>query len=156
MIDVEIGGDGVKRLEHLSARLKAAGRKDLEAELRKALRAAAEPVKDAIPEGALQSLPRRGGLAAAVASQLGISVSVRGGGRNPNVTVRAKHNYNIRDLNRTGRLRHPTFGHKPWAMQQVDPGFLDRYVAQSAPDARDRVEAALRSFAARMEKEGIT
>ena len=158
MTEVVLGGNGPRQLAEVAARLKAAGPagKRLDRQMRKALREAAQPVKDAIPEGAGLDLPQRGGLAARVASELGMSVSVRPGGASPTVKIRAKHSYDIRRMERDGRLRHPTYGHRPWVAQSVRAGWLERAAQAKAPEARRNVEAVLEDFARQIEQGGIT
>lgn len=143
------GGDELRRL---ARDLKAAG-SDLRRELPKALRRAAKPIVAGIREEAVASLPKRGGLGGYVA-KASITTSIRTGA-NPAVRIVGKKKAGERQVDlpaiNRGRLRHPTYGHRPWVLQQVEPGFWDRAVAAHAPAVAQEMQQVLEDIRRRFE-----
>lgn len=136
---------GAEQLRALSRDLKAAG-SDLRKQLPKAMREAAKPIITEIRTEALATLPAKGGLAALV-SKSRITTKTRTTGDRAGVRVtgvRTKDGgrMDLKALDR-GRLRHKTFGHRPWVNQAVSPGFWSKPFDRSAPHVRRELLAAI-------------
>jgi hypothetical protein len=98
---------------------------------------------DAVSRGA-QRLPQRGGLAKRVAKTQVNAKTFRG----PNligVRLTAARNA-LKDPNAVnrGRVRRPTYGHKPYVIQLVPTGFYSDPLFDLKPEVRRRLEAAKR------------
>lgn len=137
--------EGVDQLQRVSARLKEAGDKGLKREMTKGLNRAAKPLALAAEAGALERLPKRGGLNVWVAESK-ITTRTRGNGRNPGVRLVAKRpkSKGTTDLNRIdqGRLRHPVYGNRRvWALQSVRPGWFTNSITDHAEQARREMVA---------------
>lgn len=114
--------DGADQLRDLGRRLKAAGetgkgmRRDLLREIRNTTKG---PVLEAGREGLRRRLPSRGGLAATAAKNLKIAARTRLSGNEVGVTVLAS----LKDMDlpklEQGKLRHLTYGHRPWVTQTI-------------------------------------
>jgi hypothetical protein len=110
---------------------------------RRGIEAAVVPLKVAVAAEPAKRLPRRGGLARQVAKTR-ISTQTRMRGPNANVRLAAASNA-VKDpaaINR-GRLLKPTFGHRPWTVQQVRPGWFTEPLVRGAPLVRRSIEAAI-------------
>lgn len=143
---------GAEQLAALSRQLKAAGEKDLQRELSKAIAKAMKPLRAELPRSALAKLPRRGGLAAQVAASK-LRNTRRNTGRAVGLRLTATNPDNIRRIDRRGEVRHPTFGHGPWVTQKVTPGWFTQPTDALAPQARADVEAAMNTIAAKLDRE---
>ncbi|HMV66123.1 MAG TPA: hypothetical protein PKA64_04690 [Myxococcota bacterium] len=153
------------------------GRKDLKVELIKQVQREmkATPIREMIAESALDTLPNGGGhergprpkgkrkdgtkrklrrrsrrkrtTLAGLAAQTRVVVKVITGGRNVGVVIRgAKGKTNLNALNR-GKARHPTYGHKPWVLQDVKPGFFDEPLkGEVSDDFRRAILATINEF----------
>lgn len=115
-------------------------------EMAKEIRTAVPPVRVAVRSHALAFLPEAGGLNEWVASA-GVRAAVRRGPRTAGVSLVAGRNSRRRraDLKRldAGRLRHPTYGHGPWVLQQVQPGWFTDPVVDHAADFADAIAGAV-------------
>ena len=134
---------GAAQLANLSKALKAAGRGDLRRELLRGIRQATAPAKTTIPQSAREKLPRRGGLNNFVADGLKVTsrASLSGAEARVRIVATDPPRHDIAALDR-GLVRHPTFGHKPWKAQRVEPGFFTDPCVALAPGARQQVAAA--------------
>ena len=131
---------GAQDLTVLAKRLKDAGRNDLRKELLRGVRESGADAVLAIRDSALESLPRRGGLAAKVAAEKATMRASYGSG-GARVSLRRKRG---RGLN-AGRLRHPVFGdRKTWVGQPVNSGWFDDPIRDAAPDIRRKIEAVVK------------
>jgi hypothetical protein len=100
-------------------------------ELGKAVRKSAAPVRKEVKAEARKSLP--GDLGKWAVRGMRVTLRNKFGGRNPYVRmVIRRPNGNsqggtadLAALNR-GMARHLTWGHKPWHLQQIQGGFVDR------------------------------
>lgn len=148
MAGIEI--EGADQLRDLARALKAAGNKDLKRELLKAAQRSTKPVKAEVAASARRRLPSRGGLNVWVASTK-VQTKTRTSGRNVGVTIagrpgrRMTPTSDVRAINR-GRVRHPTYGHRPWVTQAVRPGFWDEVMEGPL------TERAQREFTAAMDR----
>jgi hypothetical protein len=109
----------------------AANEGDLKKEMRRGVQQAAKPLRTEIPTSARATLP--GGLGDWMADGAKVRVSTLTGPRSGGVRVKvARPNPGNRGgqgdvsaLNR-GRARHLTWGRKPWHIQMVPRGFIDK------------------------------
>ncbi len=95
---------------------------------------------------------RRRTTLAGLAAQTRVVVKVITGGKGAGVIIRGrKGGLDLNALNR-GKARHPTFGHDPWVLQDVPPGFFDaamgaragsRFSLRRRKTAADRLRAAI-------------
>jgi hypothetical protein len=73
------------------------------------------------------------------------------GGRNIGVRIqgskaKAGKQVDLNAINR-GRVKHPTFGHKPWVIQEVEPGYFDKPLeGPVADDFRRAIFAAINNI----------
>lgn len=139
------GREGIHRVYR---DLKEAGEKDLQRELTKSIRLATKPAKDAAKASALAVLPHRGGLARLIASSR-VTNLVKKGSRSAGVQIKAASGHDIKSMDE-GRLRHLTFGHKPWVQQAVTPGWFTTPIAALAPDITKSIDEALAVTAAKI------
>lgn len=96
--------------------------------LSKRVRRLVGPVKRELKASAMATLPRHGGLNLWVA-KAAVRVAVRRGEDTAGVDITAGRNSRTgrrSDLRRIdqGRLRHQTYGHRPWSTQSVQPGYF--------------------------------
>lgn len=149
LVDVSI--EGADDLQRLAARLKEAGRNDLRKELLAGIRKANKPIVAAIRDGIRERLPSRGGLADEVARAT-ISTRTKLTGRSVGVTMLGtKGKSKLERLNR-GILRHPLFGHGPWFVQQVEPGWFDDSIREKLDVLRNNITDAMDAVADKLTK----
>lgn len=128
--------------EEMRAQARRVNRLDFGRASRRGIEAAVEPLKAAVKGGAGR-LPSRGGLDKRVAGTRILTHS-RTRGNTPSVRLVAGTNA-VKDpasINR-GRLLKPTFGHRPWTVQQVRPGWFTEPLFKGAPLVRRSIEAAI-------------
>ena len=132
------------------------GRREVVNEIRRELRKPLPELRTAVREGAVEILPKRGGLGAWVAKSL-FSVQFRDAGRSAGIRIKVsrkntKGKADIRSLDETGSLRHPLFGNrKKWYPQVVAARwftetwekFSDEWV-KAADDALDKALEKIR------------
>lgn len=148
MADFEVRG--ADEFHKLSKALKAAGRTDLRKELNKALRDAAKPLIAKTRAVARAQLPHHGGLAESVA-KAPQRVQVRTGDQTAGVRIVASGP--VKGAN-SGVVRHPTWGNREkFVEQKVPGGWFDETLADSAPEARPHLEAALEQIAEQIVRE---
>lgn len=140
---------GADQLARLSKQLRDAGAKDLQRELAQGINRALKPMKEDIRQSALDSLPKRGGFAAAIAgSKLRTR---RRTGRVAGVRVVAENRFSLYHPDR-GEVRHRVKG-KPaaqWPVQRIQPGWWTRPTEGSAPAVRKELLAALDAVAKKL------
>lgn len=155
---------GADQLDALARRLRAAGRTDLERELRRELRKPPKQLERAVKQGLPAFLPDR--YARALSPSLRfrttigrgavvrVTVTMHGRGRGADRAVVA--------VNR-GVLRHPVYGRRrrttrgrvftnPWAEQKVHPGFWSDPVAVVGRQVQADTVAAIDRVAAKIAK----
>lgn len=110
-------------LNLISRRLMEAGNVTLYRRLATDIKAAVEPVKPAIRDSAMSTLPHEGGLNAWVAKSRVTTTLIRSA-TTAGVSVRVSlKGHDIRDLD-SGQIRHPTYGNRNvWVPQTVPSGF---------------------------------
>lgn len=135
-MDVRINGEP---FEQLAKRLKAAADPDV------LLRGMDDSLKGLLPEvqaaaerGA-ERLPKRGGLSKQVArTRIGVKILTRGGGLAAKFVAHPNAVTDPGAIDR-GRVRHLTFGHKPWEIQLVAKGWFTQPVRALAPRIRAKL-----------------
>jgi hypothetical protein len=162
-VDVTVRTVGEQKLARLGRALKDAGDKDLQRELRRAMQRGGKPLKDAARKGALERLPKRGGLAERVAtSKFGVRTSTTG--RGASVRVIGRSGYDLQGMDE-GEIRHPVFGDPhvrvlagrrewKWVSQPVKPGWFSDAEEAAAPKVRDELVKAIDIVAAKLEASG--
>lgn len=149
----EVRITGAEDLRALGKRLRAAGDegKGLRKELLAGIRGVAKgPLTEQLQQAAARRLPARGGLAAGTAKKLKVAVRTRLSGQQAGVTaVVAVAELDLPKME-AGKLRHPTYGRKPWVTQKIEAGIFGEAVEQTAGavvqaigDALDRVAGRL-------------
>lgn len=128
MLDVRT--DGAAELAALARALKETGQKQLRRDLYRAVGKATAPTKAAVQESARAKLPS--GLGEWVASKLSMRRKLRTGAKTAGVSLifsrpNARNQGGKADIGRInrGRTRHPTYGHRPWVLQDVPSGFIN-------------------------------
>lgn len=127
-----------------SKALKAAGESQLRKELHGSVRKAARPLIPRARAAARAQLPKRGGLAKAVASSPMRAQVLTGRNKyGVRIAVGKNRRAGARDTNR-GRIRHPLFGNRErWYSQQTPKGWFDDTMRAAAPPIRREVEKAI-------------
>lgn len=144
-----------REIAALSKRLREAEARDLRRELYRGLNRAAKPPQAAARRKAATRLPKRGGYAARVAGAR-MSVKTRGG-RDPSVRLTARAGRQQVDLRAAdaGLIRHPVFDTRAkWVLQRVNAGWWTDALNETAPQARQQMEAALDEVAAKLDQRG--
>lgn len=107
-------------------------------EYTRTLRAIAKPLAQSVLEDGAAKLPKRGGLADRVA---GATVSVSATQMRAVASLKTDEGYDLRAMER-GKLRHPTYGHKPWVQQAIPSRVFGEAFDERAPAARAAMLAA--------------
>jgi hypothetical protein len=132
------GGAAMKRAALV---VLANGTKKARLEMLAAIRAEVKPIIEDQKQAARATLPKRGGLNEVVAgAKFGsrTRISKATGVVGVKIVAKGKPTRDIEAIDR-GRVRHKTFGHKPWKDQRVEPGFFTKPAEKAAP----RVTAGL-------------
>lgn len=147
---------GIEQLQALARDLKQAGDRDLRRELLRSIQKASKPLKTGAKEAALEDLPKSGGLAERVAASKW-STSTRLGVRSPSIRITGRGTAGVvskqLDLNSLdrGRLRHLTYGRRPWKDQAVKVHwFSDRMELIADTTVRDDILSAVDTVAAKL------
>lgn len=148
-VSVDIKTTGADKLKALAAAIKEAGDKNLRKEMYRAIGRTAKPLKKAGKDGALETLPKRGGLAERVASAR-FSARTRTAGKGAGVTITGSNGFDLPSLDR-GRIRHKTYGHRPWVNQQTKPGWFTDALNKEAPTVQQELLKAIDEVAAKLE-----
>lgn len=142
---------GANQFRELAERLYSSDRYDWTAEqFTKAIKESTVLLREEIIASALNTLPKRGGLAALVAGSE-ISQTMRRSGKRAGVTIRAKNKNHINSMD-LGFVRHPLFGNRnKWYREAVNPGWWTKPTQASAPRVRAEIEAAMEIVKQRIE-----
>jgi hypothetical protein len=151
MSDFEV--QGAEQLEALAKRLKAAGAGDLRKELLRGIRETNKPTIEDIRKSALDTLPRRGGLADRIARSK-ISTRTRTAGRQAGVEIKgvgiagaSGKKHDIARLNK-GLLRHPLFGNRDrWYGQGVRAGWFNNPIEKRKPEIQRGLQRVMEDVA---------
>lgn len=141
MSDFEITGG--EQLGRLSKALREAGRTELRKEMNAALKQAVTSLIGDTRIEARRRLPKRGGLAKAVADapqklqvRTGRDMGVR-------IVVTDKKKAGAKAAN-AGLIRHPVFGNRDvWVEQKVTPGWFDDPFTKGAPKITPELKRAM-------------
>jgi hypothetical protein len=145
---VEIELRGAEQLVALARRLRDAP-KELRSELYIGINRAAKPLKNEVKQSARDRLPKKGGLNRRVAgTKIATKRRVSGGGAG--VRLIGTSGYDIGSINR-GRVRHLTYGHKPWVNQTVRPGFWTDPLVAGGPRVRQEIQDVMDRIAEEIE-----
>ena len=149
---VDIKVTGADEFGILARRLKEAGDKELRKELYAGINRAVKPLRADVKAAAGDYLPKRGGYADLIASELKVSSRKRAVGQNPAIYLLGKAGKrDVSSVNR-GRLRHPLFGNRRhWYNTRVTPGFWTKTLAADAPMVRVELVEAIRRVARKIE-----
>lgn len=140
-MSVEIVTEAPDRLALIAHVLRDMGDKELSRELYRGLNRATTKLKADAREEAGRRLPQRGGLARRVAAAR--MSTVRRGGSNPGVSIRAKGMAQLAGMD-AGRVRHPVFGNRAvWVVQEVTGGWFSDPMLAGGDDARKAIEQAM-------------
>jgi len=152
-VDVTVTTRGADKLRRVAVAIKASGDKELRRELLRGMQRGGRPLKDAARRGALERLPRRGGLAERVASsKFGVRTSTTGKGAS--VRVVGRSGYDLQGMD-DGLIRHPVRGNrKVWVSQPVKPGWFSDAEEAAAPAVRDELVKSIDVVARKLEAAG--
>lgn len=133
--------EGADDLQRLADALKAAGDKDLQKQVSKAMRDEARPLGQKVLVRGSEDLPQRGGLAERVRDmgRVGVSSSLRGRAASVQVILRNK-GADLKSMD-GGIVRHRVFGSERWVAQQIRAGAFTRAFEAESGEVR---EAALK------------
>lgn len=143
--------EGAEQLAALAKRLKGAP-KELRSELTKAVTKAVAPLKKSAKKAARDRLPQQGGLAKRV-SKTTLRHKRKNAGRDVGIRIEANTNA-VKDPLRIdrGRAKHPTYGHKPWVLQDVRKGWFTDPLEAGAPEVRKDLTVAMDTVAKKIEE----
>lgn len=144
---MEIELRGAEQMMALAKRLREAP-KELRSDLYRGINRAAKPLKNEVKRSARERLPRKGGLAKKIAGTK-IATKRRVTGRSAGVRLVGTSGYDIGSINR-GRVRHQTFGHRPWVNQAVKKGFWTDPLVEGAPQVRNEVQEVMDEIAKKL------
>lgn len=147
MIEVQ----GGEKLVALAKRLKGAP-KELRGELTKAITKSLQPLKAAAKKSAVEKLPRRGGLGKRVAKTT-LRHKRKATGRGAGIRIEAQPNA-VKDPLRIdrGRVRHPTYGRRPWVLQDVRKSWFTEPMREGAPAVQRELIQAMDDIARKIEE----
>lgn len=137
------GVTGAQQLDELGRRLIAAGEGGLRLQVAEAMQAVGRVTVAAVPQSALDTLPRSGGLAAEVAAQ---AYTAHTSAIGPVIRTRLSAVGGMRELSEinAGQVEHPVYGQPDNRVtQDVTPGFFDTPIEHRAPAHEAAVHGAL-------------
>lgn len=149
--DVQVSG--ADELNRLARKLREAGDKTLQKELRAGLQRATKPIRADVTQSLADRLPRRGGLARKMAKAR-VTTRIRTSNRNTRLRIEVSsprgEDIDVRALDR-GVIRHPTYGHRPWVVQHIPAGAVSGPLERGAPMAQREAAAVLARVAKSLE-----
>jgi len=152
-VKVSVQTRGADKLARVSAALRAAGDKDLQRELRRAMSRTTKPLRKAARDGALQILPHRGGLDEHVAATARIATRVTANSSGARLRITGTSRDNLRRMDEDGLVAHPVFGNrKKWVIERVRPGWFTNPLTLAAQGAVPKeIDAALDDVARKLQ-----
>ncbi len=152
-VKVSVQTRGADKLARVSAALRAAGDKDLQRELRRAMSRTTKPLRKAAKDGALQILPHRGGLDEHVAATARIATRVTANSSGARLRITGTSRDNLRRMDEDGLVAHPVFGNrKKWVIERVRPGWFTNPLTLAAQGAVPKeIDAALDDVARKLQ-----
>lgn len=149
LVPVDFTVQGANELAVIAAHLKRTGDREVRKELFAGLNRATKPLKADVKRSALDTLPRRGGLASVI-SKAKLSTSNRASGKNPGVRITgASPGHALRPID-AGEVRHPVFGNNVWVTQKVTPGFFTKPLEAGVDTVRKELLDVLEQIAAKL------
>ena len=138
-------------LNKVTKALKAAGTKEMRTRLRKIMAEETKPLRKAIKQSAIDTLPTKGGLNKWAASTPSQNTDFRE--KSAGVRIRmSKKGHDLAALNR-GRLRHPLFGNREhWYTQSIAPGFFTKPIEEGGDALKQRIQAAIEKYMDELER----
>lgn len=138
----DIRVEGAEGFLALARRLKETGNRELRLELYRSIRQVTNPIRENVRKSARETLPRRGGLGALIASSK-IRVQRRASGASVGIRMVGSSEHDIAAMN-AGIVRHPLYGNKRhWFEQAVRPRWWDEPTEEAAPLARVAIVDAM-------------
>lgn len=134
-------------LHVLSKKLRVTGQSGLKKNITKAVRTATTPCRAAVRDFLRAEMPKAGGVNEWLATA-SVTSSVLTGPKTAGVVVRGrKRGHDLEAINRTGNIRHPTFGRRgagQWEITDtgVEPGWWERVLASFGPVVREGLKEA--------------
>src|SRR6266568_1059391 len=153
-VKVSVQTRGADKLARVSAALRAAGDKDLQRELRRAMSRTTKPLRKAAKDGALQILPHRGGLDEHVAATARIATRVTANSSGARLRITGTSRDNLRRMDEEGLVRHPVYGkwRKGMPPQRIRPGWFTNPLTLAAQGAVPKeIDAALDDVARKLQ-----
>lgn len=142
---------GKEKFAAVAAKLRTTS-KELRPSLYKAINKATAPLKRNIRASARSLLPSRGGLANIIArSSITTKKSVSASGAGVRIVGSSKHE--IKKIDK-GKLRRPTYGHKPWVSQSVPAGYFTTPMTEGVPTVQAQIIAEVDRLSAQIEAAG--
>lgn len=141
-----------RELDDFARDLKAAG-KDVQTELYRGLNSVTKDLRAELKASALETLPKRGGLAALVAGA-SITARIRRGstfGVRLQVRDRRGKSFNAAGLD-AGLNEHPTYNHKPTVKQSVPAGWFTKPWEKFGADAQKAMLQVVDNIRARIRR----
>jgi len=150
MADEFLSVRGYEQLESVGAALKAAGAGGLRRELLRRIRSSGRRATIAAERGALEMLPKGGGLAAVVAaSRFTTRTRLSGGGVGVRIVATDPHDIKAIDA---GTVRHPVYGNRrKWVAQGVTPGWFTKSTERVRRPVQIEITQAVKDIARRVE-----
>jgi len=152
-VKVSVQTRGADKLARVSAALRAAGDKDLQRELRRAMSRTTKPRRKAAKDGAVQILPHRGGLDEHGAATARIATRVTANSSGARLRITGTSRDNLRRMDEDGLVAHPVFGNrKKWVIERVRPGWFTNPLTLAAQGAVPKeIDAALDDVARKLQ-----
>ncbi|UBU11601.1 hypothetical protein [Nonomuraea gerenzanensis] len=135
----------------VNRRLRHAGEKDLARELRKAVREAAKPGRNAAKLAA-RAIPVKGPRSTGLRRRMARGVGIQADARRVRIVTRMPSGLEMlpRGFDTAKGWRHPVFGNRErWVTQPGHPWFRQT-IAKTAPKAREEMKQAMDRVAARI------
>jgi len=152
-VNVAVRTVGEQKLARVGNAIRAAGDKDLDRALRRAMQRSAKPLKAAARYGALRRLPVRGGLAERVADSK-FSARVTTSGKRAGVRIVGRSGYDLQGMD-DGLVRHPVFGNRRrWVNEPIKPGWFSDAEEGKAPGVRNNIDRELDALAVKLQAAG--
>lgn len=148
---MSIEAQGGEQLAALAKRFKGAP-KELRSGFTKAITKAVVPLKKAAKKSAADRLPGRGGLGKRVAKTT-LRHKRKATGATAGLRIEAQPNA-VKDPLRLdrGRAKHPTYGHKPWVLQDVRKNWFTDPMEQGAPEVQRELLSVMDDVARNIEE----
>jgi hypothetical protein len=137
--------------KEVNRRLRLAGEKGLQKELRKAVREAAKPGRDAAKLAA-RTIPVKGPRSRGLRRRMVRGVGIQADARRVRIVTRMPKGLEMlpRGFDTAKGWRHPLFGNRDKWVQQPGHPWFRKTIAATAPKAREEMKAAMDRVAAQI------